>query len=118
MIPSWTSSNLGKKANSINVDSLCAILLMEADFNATMNILIGYCMIQLAQDCGLIPVECFGSHPSCTAIQVSLNCCLMSDTARQTWGSLAIASVDCDACYNSVGHAPASLACQCLGVPP
>jgi len=103
---------LEKKANSINVDSLRAILLMEADFNMAMKILIGYRMIQLAQDRGLIPIECFGSRPGCTAVQVSLNRCLMSDTTRQTRGSLAIASVDCDTCYDSVGHAPASLACQ------
>jgi len=30
---------------------------------------------------------------------------------------VAIASVDCLTCYNSVGHPMDSLACQCLGAP-
>jgi len=62
------------------------ILLMEANFNAAMKVLIGYQMIKLAQDYGLIPVECFGCCPGCTAVQVSLHCCLMSDATHQSWG--------------------------------
>jgi len=64
-----------------------------------------------------IPAKCFGSRPEHTAIQVSLSCCLVSYVARQQKSSLAIASVDCLTCYDSVGHPMASLACQCLGAP-
>ena len=64
---------LEKKPGAINIDLLRAILLMEADFNAAMKILVGHRMICNAIKSEAIPVECFGSHPGHTAIQVSLN---------------------------------------------
>jgi len=103
---------LEKKPGAINIDLLRAILLMEADFNAAMKILVGHRMICNAIKSEAIPVECFGSRPGHTAIQVSLNRCLVADTARQQKSSLAVASVDCVTCYDSVAHSPASIACQ------
>jgi len=97
---------------------LCAILLIEADFNAAMKLIIGHRMICNAIWCHAIPTECFGSHPGHSAIQVSLNHCLVSDTSRQQKAPLALALVECLTCYNSLGHPPASLACQRLGAPP
>jgi len=40
------------------------------------------------------------------------------DAACQQTSTLAVTSVDCLTCYDSVGHGPASLACQQLGAPP
>jgi len=91
---------------------------MEADFNAAMKILIGHRMVCNAIKSRAVPQECFGSLPEHTAIQVSLNRCLIGDISRQRRSTLAITSVDCLTCYDSVGHAPASLACQRLGAPP
>jgi len=109
---------LEKKPGAINIDMLRAILLIEADFNAAMKLIIGHRMICNAIRCHAIPTECFGSRPGHSAIQVSLNRCLVSDTSRQQKTPLAIASVDCLTCYDSLGHPPASIACQRLGAPP
>jgi len=95
---------LEKKAGMIHVDLLQAILLMEADFNAAMKLLIGHCMICKVIQAWAILDECFGSHPEHTAIQVSLNCCLIADVSHQWKSTLAITSVDCLTCYNSAGY--------------
>jgi len=64
---------LEKKAGAINIDLLQAILLMEADFNAAMKILIGHHMVCNAIKSRAVPQECFGSLLEHRAIQVSLN---------------------------------------------
>jgi len=109
---------LEKKAGAIHVDLLRAILLMEADFNAAMKLLIGHRMVCNVIKNNAVPQECFGSLPEHTAIQVSLDRCLISDVLRQCKSTLAIMLADCLTCYDSVGHAPASIACQRLGAPP
>ncbi len=91
---------------------------MEGDFNGAMKILLGYRMVRSAQQLQLIPDECYGSRPGCTALQVSLGRTLTADIARQSRATLAVASVDCRTCYDSVSHPPASIACQRLGVSP
>jgi len=70
---------LEKKASNIHVDNLHAILLMEGNLNAAMKIFIGAHMIANASHLNLIPAECYGSCPGCTAIQVSLTHTLMAD---------------------------------------
>jgi len=109
---------LEKKEGNIHINNLQAILLMEGDFNRAMKILLGSHMICLAQHLALIPAECYGSHPGCTAIQVSLGRTLTADVTRQSWATLAVASVDCRTCYDSVSHPPVSITCQRLGVSP
>jgi len=74
-------------------------------------------MIKNALSLNLIPEECYGSCPGCMAIQLSLDHTLMADVTRQSWASLAVALVDCLTCYDSVGHPPASIACQHFGSP-
>jgi len=81
-----------------------------------MKIFLGSRMICSAQSLNLIPDECYGSRPGCTALQVSLSRVLTADITRQSWAILVVASVDCCTCYDSVGHPPASIACQRLGV--
>ncbi len=109
---------LEKKAGNIHVNNLRAIFLFEGDFNGAMKILVGSCMITSALDNALIPDECYSSRPGCMAIQVSLHRMLTADITRQSWAILAVASMDCLTCYDSIGHPPASIACQCLGLPP
>jgi len=72
---------LEKKPGAINIDLLCAILLIEADFNATMKLLIGHRMVCNAIKNWAIPAECFGSRPEHMAIQVFLGHCLVWDVA-------------------------------------
>jgi len=91
---------------------------MEADFNAAMKLLISHHMICKAIKAQAIPKECFGSHPEHTAIQVSLNQCMIVDVSQQWKSTLAITSVNCLTCYDSAGHPPAPIACQRLGIPP
>jgi len=64
---------LEKKAGTIHVDQLQTILLMEADFNAAMKLLIGHRMVCNAIKNQAVPQECFGSLLEHTAIQVSLD---------------------------------------------
>jgi len=106
---------LEKKPGAIHINLLWAILLMEMDFNAAMKLLIGHCMVCNAILARAIPQECFGSQPEHTAIQVSLNWCLIADTLQQCCTMLAVTMVDYLMCYNSVAHNPASLTCHCLG---
>jgi len=70
---------LEKKVVAIHVDLLWVILLMEVDFNAAMKILIGHQMVCNAIESCTVPQECFGSLREHTAIQVSLDCCLVGD---------------------------------------
>jgi len=82
-----------------------------------MKIFIGARLVNNALSLNLIPDKCYGSRPSCTAIQLSLNCTLTADITWQSRASLAVASVDCLTCYDSVRHPPASIASQHLGSP-
>jgi len=91
---------------------------MEGNFNAVMKISIGSCLVKNALLLNLIPDKCYGSKPGCTAIQVLLDHTITANVMWQSWALLAVALVDCLTCYDSVGHPPASIACQCLGSPP
>jgi len=54
---------LEKKSGAINVDLLRAILLMEADFNVAMKILLGHHMVCNTIKSHVVPQECFSSLP-------------------------------------------------------
>jgi len=81
---SWYQSGLQmilEKSRSNTCGSLQAILLMEVDFNATMKILIGHWMVCNAIKSHAVPQDFFRSLPEHTAIQVSLNRCLVGDVS-------------------------------------
>jgi len=103
---------LEKKVGNIHIDNLHAILLMEGDLNAALKIFLGARMIKNAAHLNLIPDECYGSRPGCTAMQVSLTRMLTSDITRQSRATLAVALVDFRTCYDSVAHPPSSITCQ------
>jgi len=107
---------LEKKAGAIHMDMLQVILLMEVDFNATMKLLIGHRMVCNAIKNHAVPQECFGSLQEHTAIQVSLDRCLIGNVSRQCKSTLAITLVDCLTCYDSVSHVPASLHANAWGL--
>ncbi len=97
------------------VSKLCAILLMEADFNAMNKEVYGVWMLDNARKYKLIPEEIF-SKQNCTANDGGLAKTLFYDIARQTRSPAAIPSVDASNCYDRIAHAMASLFFQSFGV--
>jgi len=118
LLPIGPTGYPGEEGQHHSCGPLQAILLMEADFNAAMKLLIGHRMVCNTIKNHAIPHECFGSLLEHTTIQVSLDQCLTGNVLRQRKSTLAITLVDCLTCYNSIGHAPASITCQWLGAPP
>ena len=99
------------------VTKLRAILLMEADFNATNKIIYRNRMIEKAQEYNLMPEEIF-SERNRMADNGTLSKTLFCNLARQARVPAAIASVDASNCYDRIPHAMASLIFQAFGVPP
>jgi hypothetical protein len=99
------------------VTKLRAILLMEADFNATNKIIYGNRMMEKAREYNLMPEEIF-SERNRMADDGTLSKTLFYDLARQARVPAAIASVDASNCYDRIAHAMASLVFQAFGVPP
>ncbi len=98
------------------VAKLWAILLMEADFNATNKILYGVRMMGQACSYNLMPDEIY-SKKKRMADNGTLPKTLFFDTVQQSRVSATIASVDASNCYDRIAHAIASLIFQSFGVP-
>jgi hypothetical protein len=98
------------------VTKLRAILLMEADFNATNKIIYGNRMMAKAREHALMPDEIF-SEQNRMADNGTLSKTLFCDLARQARAPVAIASVNASNCYDRIAHAMASLVFQVFGVP-
>jgi hypothetical protein len=98
------------------VTKLRAILLMEADFNATNKILYGVRMMGQARSYNLMPDEIY-SKKNRMADDGTLTKTLFFDTVQQSRVSAAIASVDASNCYDRIAHAIASLVFQSFGIP-
>ena len=90
------------------VTKLRAILLMEADFNATNKIVYGNRMMKNARKYNLMPEETF-SEKNRRADDGTLCKTLFYDITRQGPVPAAIASVDASNCYNRIAHAIVSL---------
>ena len=98
------------------VTKLRAILLMEADFNATNKIVYGRRMLDTVRDHGMMPEEVF-SEQNRMADDGTLAKTLFYDVTRQARIPAALASVDASNCYDRIAHAIASLVFQAFGVP-
>ncbi len=98
------------------VSKLRAILLMEADFNATNKIVYGNRMMKNIRQHNQMPEEIF-SEQNRMADDGTLCKTLFYDITRQAWVPAAIASVDASNCYDRIAHAIASLVFQSFGVP-
>ncbi len=98
------------------VTKLWAILLMEADINATNKIIYGNRILANAWEHSLMPEEIFSKRHR-MADDRTLCKTLFCDLARQARAPAAIASVDASICYNRIAHAIASLVSQAFGVP-
>jgi hypothetical protein len=97
------------------VSKLRAILLMEADVNATNKEVYGVRMLDMVRKYKLIPEEIF-SKKNRTADDGGLAKMLFYDIVRQSRSAAAIALVDTSNCYNRIAHAMASLIFQSFGV--
>ena len=98
------------------VTKLHAILLMEADYNATKKIVYGNRMIKNARGHHLMPEEIF-SEKNCMANDGTLCKTLFYDITQQARVPAAIALVNASNCYDRIAHAIASLIFQAFGVP-
>jgi hypothetical protein len=97
------------------VTKLRAILLMEADFNATNKIIYGNRMMAKAQEHNLMPEEIF-SKKNRMADDGKLSKNLFCNLTKQARPPAAIAFVDASICYVRIAHAMASLVFQAFGV--
>jgi hypothetical protein len=98
------------------VSRLRAILLMEADFNASNKIIYGVRMTRNARNHQLMPEEVF-SKKNRMEDHGTLTKTLFYDVTRQARVPAAIASIDASNCYNRIAHAMALLVFQAFGVP-
>jgi hypothetical protein len=97
------------------VFKLRAILLMEADFNATNKIIYGNRMMKHVCKHNQMPEEIF-SKKNRMADDGTLCKTLFYTITRQARVPAAIASVDASNCYDRIAHAIASLVFQVFGV--
>jgi hypothetical protein len=97
------------------VTKLCAILLMEADYNVRNKIVYGDRMIKNARGHHLMPKEIF-SEKNCMADDGTLCKTLFYNIIQQARVPAAIASVNALNCYDRIAHAIASLIFQAFGV--
>jgi hypothetical protein len=97
------------------VTKLRAIILMEANFNASNKIIYGIRMMGQADKYCMIPDEIY-SKKNQMADNGTLTKTLFFNTARQARASAAIASVDASNCYDRIAHAIALLVFQAFGV--
>ncbi len=98
------------------VSKLRAILLMEADFNATNKIVYGDRMMKNVRKHNQMPEEIF-SKKNRMADARTLCKTLLYDITQQAHIPAAIASVDASNCYDRIAHTIASLLFQAFGVP-
>ncbi len=98
------------------VSKLQAILLMEADFNASNKIIYGVRMMKNARNHQLMPEEVF-SKKNRMADDGTLTKTLFYDVTRQARVPAVIASFDTSNCYDRIVHAMALLVFQAFGVP-
>jgi hypothetical protein len=100
------------------VIKLCAILLMEGDFNATNKIVNGVRLLNNARAHNFMPEEIF-SKKNCMADKGTLCKTLFYNIAWQARVPATITSVGTSNCYDRIAHAIAllifrRLGCQCL----
>jgi hypothetical protein len=112
----WMSVMLKKTLGVTLVTKLQAILLMEADFNATNKILYGVRMMGQARSYNLMPDEIY-IKKNRMADNGTLTKTLFFDMVRQSRVSAAITSVNASNCYDRIAHVIASLIFQSFGVP-
>ena len=107
---------LEKEFGNIYLEKMCAICLLEADFNWLNKLVFAKRMMDQAYDSGVVPVEqfaCRGTQASSGVLCKVLFC----DMIRALHEVAGIPSVDLGNCYVAVAHPIASIALQAFRVP-
>ncbi len=98
------------------VTKLCAILLMEGDFNAGNKMVYGVGMLKNARDHNMMPEEIFSKRDR-MADDGTLCKTLFYDIMQQACIPVEIPSMDASNSYDRIAHTMASLMFQAFGVP-
>ena len=110
------SVTLKKMYGCTLVSKLRAILLMEAAFNFSSNMLYGVRMMSNVRNLGWMPEEIYSGKGK-TADGGSLANVLFHDIVWQARDLAVLSSIDVSKCYDSIAHTLASLIFQAVGVP-
>ncbi len=89
---------------------------MEADFNATNEVIHGIQMLHNMRKYRLMPEEVYSKRNQ-LADDCTLSKIIFCDVVRQLWCSAGLASVDTNNCYNWIAHPITSKVFQSFGVP-
>ena len=105
-----------KKPGVTLIERLRAILLMEADSNASYKEIFGNRVLNVVRSHGFIPEEIYIENCK-TADVCSLARVILYEIFQQARTSESISSDDDANCYGSIAHAIALLVFQAFGVP-
>jgi Reverse transcriptase (RNA-dependent DNA polymerase) len=105
-----------KKEDSVRVDKLRTIVLVEADFNFLNKLVAKRAMIQ-AEEADTIAGEQFGSRKRKSSIIHATNKLITTDILRQRKQNHALLILDAKACYDRISPPIAAISLRRQGVP-
>lgn len=105
-----------KKSGVTDLSGHRTIVLFPVDCNFAFKH-VGREMIKVVEITGSLAPEQYGSRKRHKAIDLAVNKAITFDILRQLERSGAICSNDAELCYDLIGHTPASLSMQRVGVP-
>jgi Reverse transcriptase (RNA-dependent DNA polymerase) len=105
-----------KKEDSLRVDMLRTIVLLEADFNF-INKIVGKRAMINAEKAGTVAEEQFGSRKRKSSILHATNKAITTDVLRQTKQDNALLVLDAKACYDRIAPPIAAISLRRQGVP-
>jgi hypothetical protein len=111
-----TDVEILKKAGIFDVELMCTIQLMHAEFNMNIKKL-GRDMMSFAESGRALTAEQFNRHKNHQAILAALNKRLTNDLLRQWHLAGALCANDAKLCYDRIVHNIAILAIWRLGMP-
>jgi len=105
-----------KKSGVTDLSGLRTIVLFPVDCNFAFKH-VGRSMMRVAEKTKSLAPEQYGSRKGHKAIDLAVNKALTFNILRQLKRAGAICSNDAKSCYDLIGHSPAALSMQRVGVP-
>jgi hypothetical protein len=105
-----------KKSGVTDLSGLRTIVLFPVDCNYAFKH-VGRAMMKTAEQANALAPEQYGSRKRHRSINLAVNKALTFDILRQLKRPGAVCSNDAKSCYDLIGHTPASLSMQRVGVP-
>jgi hypothetical protein len=105
-----------KKSGVTDLSGLCTIVLFPVDCNFAFKH-VGRSMMRVAEKTKSLAQEQYGSRKRHKAIDLAVNKALTFDILRQLKRTGVICSNNAKSCYDLIGHSPAALSMQRVGVP-